>query len=340
MRTLLNLFTELVINLMINMKNNIFKKARLKLTAYYVGIMFIILIIFSGALIYTINSKISENLNDKITIVDPEDNPLDNVNTEINLYIFYTDGILLVLIAFASYFLAGRTLKPIQDSLDAQKKFSADASHDLRTPLAIIITESEVALQGDINKQKDFKDVVKSNLEEAKKMSELVNDLLIISRGENEKSSNNFVESDLHNFIEKIVLKMTSQAESKGLKLEIDEYKKILVKIDLSNFERAISNILQNAIHYTKEGSIKISFKEEVKKVLITIKDTGVGINEQDLPRVFDRFYKAEHSRNDESGSGLGLCISKQIVEQHAGNIKINSTINVGTIVTITIPKV
>lgn len=340
MKTYLNLSTGLVTNLIPNMKKNIFKKARLKLTAYYVGIMFIILIIFSGALIYTINSKISENLNDKIIIVDPEDNPLDNVNTEINLYIFYTDGILLVLIAFASYFLAGRTLKPIQDSLDAQKKFSADASHDLRTPLAIIITESEVALQGNINKQKDFKEVVKSNLEEAKKMSGLVNDLLIISRGENENTLNNFVVSDLHNFIEKIVSKMTSQAESKGLKLEVDSYKKILVKIDLNNFERAISNILQNAIHYTKIGSIKISLKEESKKAVIVIKDTGVGINEQDLPHVFDRFYKAEHSRNDESGSGLGLPISKQIVEQHQGTIKINSTINVGTIVTITIPRI
>ena len=171
-------------------------------------------------------------------------------------------------------------------------------------------------------------------------MSGLVNSLLIISRSENENTQKNFVVHDLYNFLEKIVSKMKPQAENMGLKLEIDEYKKILVKIDLNNFERAVSNILQNAIHYTKTGTIKISLSEDTKKIFIIIKDTGVGISEKDLPHVFDRFYKAEHSRNDLSGSGLGLCISKQIIEQHQGIIKINSTINVGTIVTITIPKI
>ncbi len=330
---------ELVTNLMPNMKNNIFQNARIKLTAYYVGIMLIILAIFSSVLIYTVELKLRETLSGRIIMVETEEDPIEHANNTIETIVYSIDGILLLIIAFSSYFLAGRTLKPIQNSLDAQKKFSADASHELRTPLAIIITESEVSLQGN-NKQNDFKDIVKSNLEEAKKMSVLVDDLLAISRSENENTTNNFVVSDLHNFIEKIVFKMKSQAENKGLKLEMDEYEKMLVKIDLNSFERAISNVLQNAIHYTKDGNIKISLKEESKKALILIKDTGVGINEQDLPYVFDRFYKAEHSRNDLSGSGLGLCISKQIVEQHEGDIKINSTINVGTIVTITIPRI
>lgn len=324
---------------MLNMKNNIFKKARYKLTAYYVGIMLVILVIFSSVLIYTIELKLRETLSGRIIMVETEEDPIEHANNTIETIVYSIDGILLLIIAFSSYFLAGRTLKPIKDSLDAQRKFSADASHDLRTPLSIIITESEVALQSN-SKQNDFKEVVKSNLEEAKKMSGLVNDLLIISRGENEKTTNNFVVSDLHNFIEKIISKMKSQAENKGLKLEIDEYKKILIKIDLNSFERAISNVLQNAIHYTKNGGIKTSLIEDDIKVHIVIKDTGVGISEQDLPHVFDRFYKAEHSRNDKSGSGLGLSISKQIIEQHQGTIKINSTINVGTIVTITIPKI
>lgn len=339
MKTYLNRFMELVTNLMINMKKNIFQSARIKLTAYYVSIMLVILVIFSSVLIYTIELKLRETLSDRIIATEVEEDPIENANNAIEIIIYSIDGALLLIIAFASYLLSGKTLKPIKNSLDAQKKFSADASHDLRTPLAIIITESEVALQGNTNNQKDFKEVVKSNLEEAKKMSGLVNDLLIISRGENENTINNFVISDLYNFIEKIMTKMAPQAESKGLKLKTDEYKKILVKIDLNNFERAISNILQNAIHYTKKGSIQISLKEESKKVLITIKDTGVGINEHDLPNVFDRFYKAEHSRNDESGSGLGLPIAKQIIEQHQGNINIKSQKNIGTEVDVSIPK-
>lgn len=330
----------LVTSLMLNMKNNIIKKARYKLTAYYVGIMLVILAIFSSVLIYTIELKLRETLSGRIIMVEKEEDPIENTNNTIETIVYSIDGILLMIIAFSSYFLAGRTLKPIQDSLYAQKKFSADASHDLRTPLSIIITESEVALHSNTNKQNDFKEVVDSNLEEAKKMSKLVNDLLFISRGENENIANDFVVIDLYYFIEKIVSKMKSQAESKNLKLDIDEYKKILVKIDLNSFERAVSNILQNAINYTKIGNIKISLKVESKKVAIIIKDTGVGINEQDLLHVFDRFYKAEHSRNDKSGSGLGLCISKQIIEKHQGNIKINSTISLGTTVTIIIPIV
>jgi len=234
--------------------------------------------------------------------------------------------------------LAGRTLKPIKESLDAQKKFSADASHDLRTPLAVITTESEVVLQNEESQEKDFREAVKSNLEEAQKMSKLVDDLLVISRGENENVPV-FVSVDLHNFIEKIVLKMEPQTKNNGLNLEIEEYKKILVKIDQNNFERAISNILQNAIYYTKTGGIKISLTEDGKNAHITISDTGVGISEKELPFVFDRFYKAEHSRNDESGSGLGLPIAKQIIERQGGTIKINSIVGVGTAVSITIPK-
>lgn len=301
--------------------------------------MTVILVLFSGALIYTMDLKLKESLHGKIVVVSDKEDPVDEASDEIISLIYYIDGSLLILIGVLSYFLAGKTLKPIKDSLDAQKKFSADASHDLRTPLAIITTESEVVLQNSSNKEKDYKKVIISNLEEARKMSTLVNDLLIISRSENENISNNFIVVDLYNFVEKIMSKMKTQAENKGLLISINEYKKILVKVDASNFERAISNIIQNAVNYTKKGEIKVIVSGDHKKANITISDTGVGINEQELPFIFDRFYKAEHSRNDESGSGLGLCISKQIIEQHKGNIIIESKIGVGTTVNITIPN-
>jgi len=320
------------------MENNLFKKARYKLTAYYVGIMIIILAIFSSALIHIIELNLRETLKGRIIITEEGKNPIEEANKVIEIVVYSIDGVLLLIVASSSYFLAGKTLRPIKESLDAQKKFSADASHDLRTPLAIITTESEVVLQNEGSQKKDFRDVVKSNLEEAQKMSKLVDDLLLISRGENENAPV-FVSVDLHNFIEKIVLKMEPQAKNNELNLEIDEYKKILVKIDQNNFERAISNILQNAIYYTKIGGIKIILTEDGKDAHITISDTGVGISEEELPFVFDRFYKAEHSRHDESGSGLGLPIAKQIIERQGGTIKINSIMGVGSAVSIVIPK-
>ena len=331
----------LVINLMRNFKKNLFENARLKLTAYYVAVLSVILVVFSGALVYTIDAKLIENLNGKIIITgDVEENPLDHTTDDIQVIIYYIDGVLLLVIAFASYFLAGKTLRPIKESLDAQKRFSADASHDLRTPLAIIMTESEVALQNEHNGVDVFKSIIKSNFEEAQKMSKLVNDLLIISRGENEKIINNYVTVDLHNFVNKIMFKIKVQAENKGLNLNINEYKKIMVKIDVNNFERAVLNILQNSIHYTLIGEIKINIFDDSLNAIVKISDTGVGISEEDLPFVFDRFYKAEHSRKDNSSSGLGLCISKQIIEQHNGNISIESKKNEGTKVFIKIPKI
>ncbi len=317
------------------MKNNIFQKARIKLTLYYIGIMAVILFTFSSVLIFTIESKIRQGFRDRIIMTETEGDPVQNTSDDIEMLIYIVDGILLVIIGFSSYFLAGKTLKPIKEALDAQKKFSADASHDLRTPLAIMTTESEVILQNKSASTDELRNTIGSNLEETKKMSKLVNDLLLISRGDNQASIYSYTEINLHKFISATVAKIKPQAESKGLGLNLCEYKEILVTIDEDNFERAILNILQNAIKYSEVGSISIELSNTINSIYIVIKDTGVGINQKDLSYVFDRFYKAEHSRNDSSSSGLGLPIAKLIIEEHMGSIAIESEVNKGTIVTI-----
>lgn len=322
------------------MKSNIFQKARIKLTVYYIAIMAIILVAFSSVLIYTIESKIRHGFKDQIVIIETENDPVSNTSDEIEMLIYVVDGFLLLIIGFSSYFLAGKTLKPIKEALDAQKKFSADASHDLRTPLAIITTESEVALQNKNPLVNELQHVIQSNLEETKKMSKLVNDLLLISRGDSQTITSSIFEIDLRSLLGKIVNKLRLQAKNKGLQINLSDGKEISISIDVDNFERAISNILQNAINYTKNGAISVDIKEGSKKVYIIISDTGVGINSKDLPFVFDRFYKASHSRNDKSGSGLGLPIAKLIVEEHKGSILIESKVNVGTTVTVSLPKV
>lgn len=322
------------------MKNNIFQKARIKLTLYYIAIMAVILLLFSSALIFTIESKIRHGFKDRvITIVEGENDPTKSTIDEIEFIIYSIDGLLLIIIGFSSYFLANETLKPIKAALELQKNFSADASHDLRTPLAIMTTESEVILKNRDASAIELREAIVSNLEEIKKMSKLVNDLLIISRGDNKAVLYSFVEVDIHDFINKLINKLKYQSDSKGLNIRLGEYKKVITNIDKDNFERAITNIIQNAIKYTKHGDVIIDIREDSKKILITTSDTGVGISQKDLPHIFDRFYKADHSRNDNSSSGLGLPIAKLIIEEHKGNIRINSEVNRGTVVTIQIPK-
>lgn len=327
------------------MKNNIFQKARIKLTLYYIGIMAVILLIFSSGLIYTIEHKIRRGFREKIilkdefVILESDTNLIETTSDEIEYIIFSIDGLLLIIIGFSSYLLAGKTLLPIKNALDTQKRFSADASHDLRTPLAIMTTMSEVTLQNKNTSPQELRYTLKSNLEEVKKMSRLVTDLLLISRGDNQSLVMSSTHTDIHLLIEKLVRQLQIQVKRKNLDLKIIPYKKIVTSIDACNFERAILNILQNAINYTKTGSISIDLQEDSQKVYVLISDTGVGIDQKDLPFVFDRFYKASHSRNDVSSSGLGLPITKLIVEQHGGSVKIESKIHQGTIVTITIPK-
>ncbi len=317
------------------MKDKIFQKAKIKLTIFYVGVMFCILVIFTSILMFTLESRLRASLDGKILITQEQEDPVKSASDDIEAVVYTVDGLLLLIIAFSSYFLAGKTLKPIKDTLDAQTKFSADASHDLRTPLAIIMTESEVLLQDKDQSISDYKKVVESNLEEAKKMNLLVSDLLLIARGENSKLEKEKI--DLSALLFTITHKMKQQLENKNLSLEQNIQKDISLYVNKTDIERAIKNILQNAINFTKIGSIKITLKKENKKIILEIVDTGVGISQKDIPFVFDRFYKAEHSRNDESGSGLGLPIAKTLLERNGGDINITSDTNVGTKVTILI---
>ncbi|MBI3888636.1 HAMP domain-containing histidine kinase [Candidatus Nomurabacteria bacterium] len=338
MKTSLKQFTEWATDSTRSLKDNLFQSARLKLTGYYIVIMFIILAIFSSVLIYTIDSRLKQDLNGRVTVRNVDGTTVD-VDEIVEVLVYYIDGILILIITFLSYFLAGKTLKPIEENFDDQKKFYADISHDLRTPIAIIATESEVALQNTSNDEKELRKIIVSNLEEARKMSKLVSDMLVISRDGRKSITNKFTVVDLYAFVQRIMSKMEAQAKKKGLKLVLGESKKTPVKIYVTDFERVIMNILQNAINYTEVGSIRVYVTSDDKNAHVLISDTGVGIKEEDLPFVCDRFYKAEHSRGDDGGFGLGLSISKQIIEQHNGSINIESELNVGTTIVITIPK-
>ncbi len=315
------------------MKDKIFHNAKVKLTAYYVAVMFCILALFTSILMFTIESRLRTSLDGKILIIQEQEDPIRSASDDIEVIIYTIDGLLLFVIAFLSYFLAGRTLRPIKDTLDAQSKFSADASHDLRTPLAIIITESEVLLQSKEAGVHEYKKVIESNIEEAKKMNILVSDLLVIARGEGSVLEKEKV--DISVLLSTITNKMKQQIDNKNLLLIQNIEKNILLSINTKDIERIIKNILQNAINYTKAGTIQVTLKQKNTKVVLEITDTGVGISKKDLPFVFDRFFKAEHSRNDESGSGLGLPIAKTLLERHGGTIDITSEIGVGTKATI-----
>ena len=303
--------------------------------------MIIVLFTFSTILIFALERNIEESLTARIEQGDILEEAILETNKNVEALVFMLDGLLLILIGGASYFLADRTLQPIKIALDSQKRFSADASHDLRTPLSIIMSETEVMLGSNHITIDECKKVFKSNLEEANRMSALISDLLMIARTEQDFSQNDLVVVSIEDQMQKIVEKMLIQARSKNITVKFINKVSGDIKIHKYNFERAVENIIQNAINYTPNGgNITIDVLEHKSSFVINIIDTGVGISSVDLPHIFDRFYKASHSRNDESGSGLGLPIAKQIIEQHNGTIVFESKIGVGTSVSIKIPKI
>ena len=324
-----------------NVQKNMFERARVKLTAFYLAGMIVILGIFTGVLVVTLEKNIRDTYRENIGSGESFDRAILETNDGIEAIIYTVDGLLLIILGVASYVLAGRTLRPIKESLDAQKRFSADASHDLRTPLSIIMTESEVALASEGAEASEYRSTIKSVLEEAHVMSHLVEDLLFIARSENASSYEEKYTFLLSDLINPLVLRTQKQGAQKDISVSQTLMPQVSIHVNEHLFTRALQNILQNAINYTPEGgTITISAKEGRGQIVLLIADTGVGISAEDLPHVFDRFYKAAHSRNDGSGSGLGLPIAKEIIENHNGTIVINSILKKGTQIEISLPTV
>lgn len=221
-----------------------------------------------------------------------------------------------------------------------RKEFVADVSHELKTPITSIIGYADTLLEGEYDKdtQIQFLNVISS---ESRRMAKLVTDLLTLSRYDNNKNRAEITEIDLGDLTKKCLEKLNLEIEKKKHKVECFVTADVpLVKVDKYGVERVILNILTNSIKYTQEnGNIKIYVGFVYNDAYIKVIDNGVGIPEEDLPRIFERFYRVDKARARElGGTGLGLAIAKEIIEQNNGSINIKSEFGKGTEVVIRIP--
>jgi signal transduction histidine kinase len=322
-----------------NLKRNPFEQARLKLTGYYLVAVFFIVAIFSIVLMNVVEKNLRDTLDDSIQDVRARQEIFHKTSDDIQTIVMVIDGVLLLIVGGLGYFLAGKTLLPIKKNLEAQKRFTADASHDLRTPLTIMKTEMEVALENKHSDSGKYKEVILSSLEEIATMSSLVEDLLALARSEGLQHKEECIAIDYVACLTPLVERVRVQAKSKNIAVTLQTVPASIF-VNEQNFMRAIQNVLNNAVYYTpSHGKIDIVLSKKAKYAILTISDTGVGISNEDLSRIFDRFYKASHSRNDQTGSGLGLSIAKEFIERYNGTIKVTSVLGKGTVVTITVPE-
>lgn len=229
-------------------------------------------------------------------------------------------------------------LRKIGQVLLSQGQFIQDVSHELRTPLTIMRGELEVALKRR-RTPGEYHAILASTLEEAKKVGTLLEDLLTLARCESSPAAPAREETDISLALEEIIEDMRTLASQKGITVESSCGQGVLLPVDRPRLVRAFLNILDNAVKYTPEnGSISVEVARVGQSVAVTVADTGMGIPEEDLPRIFDRFYQADKSRSS-AGFGLGLSISRSIIEAHGGTVTVESRQGEGTVFCITLPS-
>jgi signal transduction histidine kinase len=318
---------------------NTFAKARLKLAVLYTLIFGSVIIVFSGVVYKIFADDIQEDMisihSEKeinVEIISRHKTPLRNV-------ILLLDGSLVVFIAFVSYYLADITLKPIQINNEAEKRFIANASHELRTPIAILKTDMEVSLM-DKEFPKNLRPVFGGYLEEINNMKLIVENMLTMFRFESHQMKLNKEVFSLSKMLTQNVKRMRSYALSKEVTIKLSVPAKVFINSDKFFIQQAFRNILKNAIEYSrKQGEVIVILKNTGEKVVIEVSDHGVGIPKEILTKIFDRYQRsAVSSRKRKEGVGLGLTIAKQIIDLHKGEIKVSSVENEGTSVLITLP--
>lgn len=257
---------------------------------------------------------------------------IDESSHNIALNLIYFNLIIIIIGGELSYLLAKYTLKPIEEALENQKRFTADASHELRTPLTAMKTEIEVNLRDAKLSPEDARTLLSSNLEEIDKLESLTNGLLALSKHDLPKASE-LEKLELKPIMERAVERVSPLAEQKKITLENNFQPTTVFGIKTSLVELLVI-LLDNAIKYSPpETIIKFSNQIQDRQTIIKVEDQGIGIKSTDLPYIFNRFYRADHSRSKEkvNGYGLGLSIAKQIAEAHNAKIEVKSIPNEGT---------
>jgi two-component system sensor histidine kinase CiaH len=331
-----------------------FRSATFKLTMWYLALVIAISLIFSVVLYHVATDELARSLHREMQTIYNQFPVFDN-SPLLRSSPDYNEGahrILLRLIGFnlivlvgagvASYWLARRTLEPIEEAHEQQKRFTADVSHELRTPLTAIRMESEVALMNKQASHDELRQTLTSNLEEVTKLEALINNLLRLSRLEADELQQSFTTLQIKTLAEKASAQVQPLAAERHITIS-NEILTGKVSGDEESLMQLLVILLDNAIKYSPHDSV-VSMSANSKNDQITLKitDQGIGIEPAQLEHVFDRFYRADDSRakaNSTEGFGLGLSIAKMIADLHHGTIELTSRVGQGTTASISLPK-
>ena len=248
-------------------------------------------------------------------------------------------GIVIVLSIITSWYLSKRALMPIISAYKKQAEFVQNASHELRTPLTIIQAKQEMLLQSPESKIIDKSQDIVLSLNETRRLSKMITELMDLARSDANRNTVHKSKTDIKKMAREVVIPYKEMAElqSKTMNLNIDCDKEL--NIDKNKIKQLLVILLDNAIKYTEENDvIDVDIHNHEDKLHIVVKDTGIGISDEGLKHIFERFYREDKARSrSKGGTGLGLSIAHTIVKSHGGSIKLTHNKPKGTVVTVKI---
>lgn len=324
------------------------RSAVLKLTFAYLAIIMALSIAFSITLYRISDSELNHGLRQPGVPVFRETSLYDfdtfrNDRLEESRSNLKSNLVLLNIITLgagfaASYLLARKTLEPIEEAMESQARFTADASHELRTPLTAMQTEIEVALRDkNLTKQESI-ELLESNLEEVVKLRTLSDGLLRLARQKNEPLTDTV--ASISEAVKLAISHTEKQAIAKNIAITSDIANSTDVRGDTTTLAELFAILLDNAIKYSdKNTKVQVGAMKRDSHVLVRVQDQGVGISHDDIPHIFERFYRADSSRTkkDAGGYGLGLSIARKLTDLHKGTIAVEKTSKKGTIFIVTL---
>jgi len=328
-----------------------FWSATAKLTLWYLLLVTCLCVLFSVVVYHLSTEELGEALNHQYNRFADNDHDKDNIpppHSDIQQHgrhllgeLVWFNAAVIAGSSIVGYFFARRTLKPIEHAHQAQARFVTEASHELRTPLAAMQADTEVALM-EKGLPTKIQHTLRGNLRDIERLEQLTGHLLDIARYQN-KATTEPVLLDLDEIVRDVAKQLSLAAQGKHIQLKQD-LRPTQVMGEQYSLRQLITIVLDNAIKYGREqGIVTISLRAVEATAALTIKDDGIGIPVDDLPHIFERFYRSKKVKSDKkvvSGYGLGLALAQEVVSVHKGTIHIYSRENNGTTVRITLPLI
>lgn len=257
-------------------------------------------------------------------------------------FVFMRIGLagIIMLIIISSY-LAKRSLEPVKQAYERQKEFIADASHELRTPLTVMKTNLELLSMKSQETIAENEKWFNNLMSETDTMSNLVQNLLTLAQVDNNQVKINMEEINFSNLTRSVCDKMELIMLEKNITFNSTIGDEIYIKGDKNRLEQLLVILIDNAIKYTAvEGKINVNLMSTPEKAVLSVLDSGMGISQEDIKKIFERFYRVDKVRSrEQGGTGLGLSIAQWVVKIHKGNIKVNSEIGKGSEFIVEFPK-